>query len=475
MAEKWFSELLLTCRKNWLPILCCTAGLVLIIAAVLFFLYRLDQVPVQVTVVEKDITRAPEKKIAGKEEAEPSLEKITAGEFFQALRQDGTDAVNLLHPDDATIASLEQSIQWIEKTPDDISYPFGQESITSGEIRKTLEALKRIYHETRDPDLIRSRMSETFAFYRLRQTGSSVEQGTGQGYERKLSKPPLLLTGYFQPEKAANPVRSSGFSFPLYATPEDLISVRLKDFDPELPGTILYGRLNKNRLQPYYTRYEIDTGYILPDSLALCWLQSYVDALEIQIQGSAIIDFPDGSRRFIHYAANNGRPYGSIGRWIIRNGYLPADGLDWPAIKQWAEENPELMQEAMKANPRYVFFKWEQDGPLGSLGIRLTDGRSAATDQSFYPPAIPVVLQFSLPRSPEYPDWIPADSPVFEKNHGKTVFSVMVFNHDRGAAIKGPGRVDLFCGSGDRAGALAGRLKARGELFLFLYKDVEKP
>jgi membrane-bound lytic murein transglycosylase A len=49
-------------------------------------------------------------------------------------------------------------------------------------------------------------------------------------------------------------------------------------------------------------------------------------------------------------------------------------------------------------------------------------------------------------------------------------FSRFVLSQDKGAAIKGPGRVDIFCGSGDKAELTAGTLKEEGELFLLLKK-----
>jgi membrane-bound lytic murein transglycosylase A len=36
--------------------------------------------------------------------------------------------------------------------------------------------------------------------------------------------------------------------------------------------------------------------------------------------------------------------------------------------------------------------------------------------------------------------------------------------------IKGPGRVDLYCGTGDEAEMLAGSLKERGDLYFLVKK-----
>jgi membrane-bound lytic murein transglycosylase A len=45
-----------------------------------------------------------------------------------------------------------------------------------------------------------------------------------------------------------------------------------------------------------------------------------------------------------------------------------------------------------------------------------------------------------------------------------------VLNQDTGGAIKGPGRLDLFFGSGERAGRAAGEMKEEGKIYLLLAK-----
>lgn len=45
-----------------------------------------------------------------------------------------------------------------------------------------------------------------------------------------------------------------------------------------------------------------------------------------------------------------------------------------------------------------------------------------------------------------------------------------VLNQDTGAAIKGPGRVDLFFGSGERAGTAAGEMREEGKIYFLLAK-----
>jgi hypothetical protein len=44
-------------------------------------------------------------------------------------------------------------------------------------------------------------------------------------------------------------------------------------------------------------------------------------------------------------------------------------------------------------------------------------------------------------------------------------------DQDAGAAIKGPGRVDIFWGTGKEAGDIAGSIKEKGKLFYLLIKE----
>jgi peptidoglycan lytic transglycosylase A len=50
-----------------------------------------------------------------------------------------------------------------------------------------------------------------------------------------------------------------------------------------------------------------------------------------------------------------------------------------------------------------------------------------------------------------------------------------VIAQDTGGAIRGPVRADYFWGSGPEAGALAGRMRQAGRLWLLLPKDVKPP
>ena len=51
----------------------------------------------------------------------------------------------------------------------------------------------------------------------------------------------------------------------------------------------------------------------------------------------------------------------------------------------------------------------------------------------------------------------------------------LVFAQDTGAAIKGAARTDLYWGTGDQAGAQAGRMKQQGQMWLLWPRQAGAP
>lgn len=343
--------------------------------------------------------------------------------------------------------AISASLEYLEGRKDEEQIPWGNESITIGTLEKTLKAFSRLLDQNLNQEDFQKEIRRLFIAYRV--TGDVKEKGPA-GH--------VLVTGYFQPELKASLRADEEFSYPIYETPPDLIRIALHDFDSSLPRKTLYGRVSGQSLIPYYTRADIDNSKKLKGADVLVWLQSPVDGLMLHIQGSGILGFQDGSRRYIHYASSNGHPYHSIGRWLIDKGLLRKDQADWQDIRAWAQENPEEFRKAFAANPRYIFFRWEKEGPIGTLGEVLTPMRSVALDHKIYPPGALCFLQVPMPVS----------QPI---HGGARIFHGFVCNQDTGSAIMGPHRLDLYCGEGDEAGYLAGRLKAPGSLYLLLLRD----
>ena len=128
-------------------------------------------------------------------------------------------------------------------------------------------------------------------------------------------------------------------------------------------------------------------------------------------------------------------------------------------IRAYLHDHPEEAETVLNYNPSYVFFKIEQDGPIGSLGVKLTPGRSVALDRRLFPLAGLAFIETKKPL-------INGD----EKIHSWTDFARFMLNQDTGGAIKGPGRADLFWGDGIYAEIAAGHMQHDGNLYFLVLK-----
>ena len=273
-----------------------------------------------------------------------------------------------------------------------------------------------------------------------------------------------LFTGYFEPELRGAEQPDALYTVPLYARPRDLVVVDLGLFRADLAGERIAGQISLGALEPYPTRAEIDAGALAAKGAALVWVDNPIDAFFLHIQGSGRIAFEDGRTRRIAYAATNGHAYFPVGRKLIEVGAFSREEASMPAIRDWLEAHPDRAHEIMQENRSYVFFRWLEDaaaahGPVGAQGVPLSAGRSLAVDRRFVPLTAPLWLDTGAPD----PDPAKGDRPVRR----------LVVAQDTGAAIRGPVRGDVYWGTGDAAGAVAGRMKHPGRYWLLLPSDLD--
>jgi membrane-bound lytic murein transglycosylase A len=129
-------------------------------------------------------------------------------------------------------------------------------------------------------------------------------------------------------------------------------------------------------------------------------------------------------------------------------------------LRRYLREHPEEQDEILAYNESYVFFRFVEDGPLGSLEVPVTAGRSIATDARLFPKG---ALAFIVTQKPE----IDAAGQLV----GWASLSRFVLNQDTGGAIRGLQRADLYFGTGDQAGAAAGYMNSRGRLYFLAVKN----
>jgi membrane-bound lytic murein transglycosylase A len=186
------------------------------------------------------------------------------------------------------------------------------------------------------------------------------------------------------------------------------------------------------------------------------WLDDPIDRFFLHIQGSGLVRLPGGTQLRVGYAADNGKPYQSIGKLLLDRGKLQPGNATSLGIRRYLKTHPQERDTILFHNSRYIFFKLVSDGPLGSLGVPLTPGRSLAVDPAVYPLGGLAFIHTKRPLS----------------NHDNQVtwkkFFRFVLLQDTGAAITGPARADLFWGHA--AESEAGLMAQRGQLYLLVKK-----
>lgn len=260
-----------------------------------------------------------------------------------------------------------------------------------------------------------------------------------------------LITGYYEPILQGSFTRTERFRVPLYRRPDDLLIVDLAGLYPELKGRPVRGRLEGNRVVPYPSRATITGNARALRGYELVWVDDPVEAFVLQVQGSGRVQLPDGSQVAVGYADQNGHPYRAVGATLIQRGALKREEVTLPRIRAWLAEHPEEALDVLNSNPSYIFFRLREagmEGPVGSLGVPLTPGRSLAVDAAYLPLGVPVWLDTTLPDASPY--------------------RRLMLAQDTGGAIKGAVRADIFFGQGGQAGQLAGEMKNPGRLTVLL-------
>ena len=354
------------------------------------------------------------------------------------------------HIDDLDRESLmgasEKSLRYFDGIKGNTTYLFGERRVTVNELKESLRAFREI---------IGSQESEIFKWRKILNT---FEVYRATGYDNNGT---VLFTGYFESSLEGSMKKTEHYKYPVYRIPDDILVVSLGKFNKKYNNEKIIGRLKNGEVIPYFTRYEIEeAGSLRGKSLELVWVNDPVDLFFMHIQGSGKIRLPDGRFIQVSFAQKNGRPVRMIGSYLLDKGKLSGTEITHQSIKKYLREHPEELSDILNYNESYIFFRIVENGPIGALGLTLTAGRSIATDLDLFPRGAIAIIKLRKPV-------------VDERGSIKTweSFSRFVLNQDTGGLIKGPGRVDLFCGSGADAEMVAGSLKEKGELYFLVKKQ----
>ncbi|MGD9878012.1 murein transglycosylase A [Desulfococcus sp.] len=342
--------------------------------------------------------------------------------------------------------SLSESLKYLKRVPADTAFRFGSDVYDAPHMIRSLERFQAFIAKRPDRSVLSDFIRSHYRVYR------SVGGDTGR----------MLFTGYYEPFLQGSLSRKAGYAHPIYGPPEDLAVLDLSDFSEKLAGHKIVGRVAGKTFVPYHDRNEIDgEGVLLGKAPVLVWVADPVALFFLQIQGSGKVFLDDGDVLNIHYHSSNGRPYRSIGNLLIRENKIPQAEMSMQRIRAYLNTHPGEVERIFNYNPSYVFFSLEKDGPYGAIRAKLTPGRSIAVDRSVFPMAGIAFIQSQKPVAASkgaggVSKWVS--------------FSRFVSSQDTGGAIKGPGRADLFWGSGSYAETAAGHLKHPGELYFLVLK-----
>ncbi len=265
-----------------------------------------------------------------------------------------------------------------------------------------------------------------------------------------------LLTGYYEPIVEGARVADKRFTTPLYRRPVDLVNLVDETQRGTLGKAFSHARQTIAGFVPFPSRADIDGGALKDKGLELVYLADPVDVFFLQIQGSGRVRLRDGSIIRVQYDGKNGHPYRSIGKHLIDNGIIDAARMSMQALGNWLRADPVRGREIMWHNASYVFFRElkpeESPAPLGVLEIPLVVGRSLAVDAGIHTIGAPIYVS----------------SPKLTHAGSPSGFHRLMVAHDVGSAIKGPERGDIYFGSGDQAGKIAGVTRHPGHFFILV-------
>ncbi len=342
--------------------------------------------------------------------------------------------------------SIRESLSYLKKLPKDREFWFGDDSYTTQHMILSLEYFLHFLETNPSKDGLNKFITSNFLVYKSK--------------GRKKTKD-VLFTGYYEPILDGSEKQSPEYPFPVFPRPDDLAMIDLSLFNSRFKGEKpIIGRVTDDqRIVPYYERREITENLLFGKVKPLAYVKDRVDLFFLEIQGSGKIYLDGGNPINVHYHASNGRPYKSIGALLIKEGKILKEEMSMQKIRSYLHDYPEEIDDILNYNESFVFFKLEDDGPFGCLGVKVTPGRSIALERRIFPAAAICYMESQKPL-------VDGESEIQSWQD----FSRFVLNQDTGGAIKGPGRADLFWGNGPYAEIAAGYMQHPGHLYFLVLK-----
>ena len=326
----------------------------------------------------------------------------------------------------AMLRSIDHSLKYMETPTAKKAYASSKiPGFTHYRVTKSLKRFRKLVRTAKSPQDLAKKVHKEFDLYQ-----SIGNDGNGK----------VEFTSYFEPTYKASRYKTSKYKYPLYSAPAGL----------------------KSWSKPHPTRAQLEGKNGLGGQLKgqeLVWLSDRLDAYLVQVQGSARLQMTDGTTMSIGFDGNTDYKYVSLGKELINDGQFADNELSLPKLIKFFKDNPKEMDTYIPRNNRFIFFRATNGAPAtGSIGVPVTAERSIATDKSLMPPGALALFSTKLPY---YND---SKKLEFQK------VNRYVLDQDTGSAIKGPGRVDIFMGSGEQARQRAGLVNHEGQLYYLLLK-----
>lgn len=264
-----------------------------------------------------------------------------------------------------------------------------------------------------------------------------------------------FVTGFYEPEIAASRVKTAQYSVPFYRKPPDLIKLDADNRPKNLPEDMAFGRFDREQISEYFDRQAIDEGALAGQGLEIAYVANRVDAYFAHVQGAVRLNFDDSTQMRLTYAAKSGHGFTGAGRVLIDKGELEPAKVTMQSIRQWLVEHPARIDEILWHNRSYIFFREAPvddplSGPVAAAKVPLTAQRSLAVDRKYHCFGTPFFIN------------------THKNLENDEVFRHLMIAQDTGSAILGPARGDLFFGSGDAAGELAGGIRHDADFIMLV-------
>jgi membrane-bound lytic murein transglycosylase A len=240
------------------------------------------------------------------------------------------------------------------------------------------------------------------------------------------------ITGYYEIELQGTRYKHRDFPHPIHKPPSNL--KQLKGCHAIKRSAINSGSLDKHKLE-------------------IAWVNDMSKLYFMHIQGTGVIRLKEGGEMPLVWGGENGFSFKA----------LPAEYVGSSInVMNKLRKNGKKGHQDMNRNDSYIFFKGRtEQHPVGAQAVMLTPERSAAIDSRIYPYGVPIWIETRLPK-------------VQGHSNGER-YRRLLIGQDRGGAIKGGGRIDLFFGRGKRAENIGSGLNVPADMYVLFPKGISIP